>query len=63
MFSYYTGFAYIDVAHLSAEYHTIGIDGKEWLIKNRQKTNISERVPVLPRLKGYSKNMRIIAIV
>ena len=26
----------------------IGIDGKKWLIKNRKKTDISERVPILP---------------
>lgn len=48
IFSCYTGFAYIDVATLTAENLKIGIDGTQWLIKNRQKTDISERVPVLP---------------
>lgn len=48
VFSCYTGFAYIDVANLNVENLKIGIDGTQWLIKNRQKTDISERVPVLP---------------
>lgn len=48
LFSCYTGFAYVDVAHLATKHLKTGIDGKKWLIKNRQKTDISERVPVLP---------------
>ena len=48
VFSCYTGFAYIDVAHLCLKDLKVGIDGRPWLIKNRQKTDISERVHVLP---------------
>jgi len=48
LFSYYTGFAYIDVVQLTTDHVKTGIDNKKWLIKNRQKTDISERVPVLP---------------
>lgn len=48
LFSCYTGFAYIDVMNLTADHIKVGIDGKKWLIKNRQKTDISERVPILP---------------
>lgn len=48
VFSCYTGFAYIDVANLTTGHIKIGIDGKQWLIKDRQKTGISERVPILP---------------
>jgi len=48
LFSCYTGFAYIDVANLTPEHLKIGSDGKQWLIKNRQKTDITERVPLLP---------------
>ena len=48
VFSCYTGFAYVDVNALSLNDLKIGIDGKQWLIKNREKTGISERVPVLP---------------
>lgn len=48
LFSCYTGFAYIDVANLTVDHVKPGIDGRKWLIKNRQKTNISERVPLFP---------------
>lgn len=48
LFSCYTGFAYIDVVNLTWNDLKTGIDGKQWLIKNRQKTDISERVPILP---------------
>jgi integrase len=63
VFCCYTGFAYIDVAHLCLNDLKVGIGGKPWLIKNRQKTDISERVPVLPpaaaiieKYKDYSLN-------
>ena len=49
LFSCYTGFAYIDAATLTKEHLKIGQDGKQWLIKPRQKTGITERVPVLPQ--------------
>ena len=48
LFSCYTGFAYIDMANLTSDHIQYGIDGNRWLIKNRQKTDISERVPILP---------------
>ena len=48
LFSCYTGFAYVDVACLTTEHIKIGADGEQWLIKNRKKTDISERVPMLP---------------
>lgn len=48
LFSCYTGFAYVDVVNLTSDDLHIDIDGKDWLIKNRQKTNISERVPMFP---------------
>ena len=47
IFSCYTGFAYIDASKLTNENIHIGIDGKKWLIKNRQKTDIASRVPLL----------------
>jgi len=49
IFSCYTGFAYIDMSNLTAEHVIIGNDGNKWLIKSRQKTGISERVPILPQ--------------
>ena len=48
LFSCYTGFAYIDIANLATSHIKIGMDEKKWLIKNRQKTDISGRVPILP---------------
>jgi len=63
VFSCYTGFAYIDVANLTTEHIQTGIDGKKWVIKNRQKTSISERVPILPPvgliLKKYKNHDEI----
>ena len=60
LFSCYTGFAYVDVVHLTHNNIKIGVDGKKWLIKNRQKTDISERVPILlpaeQILNKYSHN-------
>ncbi len=48
LFSCYTGFAYVDVANLTSDHIKIGVDGKQWLIKPRQKTGISEIVPIFP---------------
>jgi len=48
LFSCYTGFAYIDVASLTPKHFKTGSDGKPRLVKDRQKTNIPERVPLLP---------------
>lgn len=49
VFSCYTGLAYIDVMKLTPQNITIGIDGAQWLITNRQKTSNSVRVPLLPK--------------
>jgi site-specific recombinase XerD len=53
----------VDVVNLTSNDLKTGIDGKQWLIKNRQKTDISERVPVLPpvaviieKYKSYCEN-------
>lgn len=63
LFSCYTGFAYIDTANLTSENIKIGQDGKQWLIKARQKTGISERVPLLPPalriLKKYENHPKL----
>lgn len=62
VFTCYTGFAYIDVVKLTTSHLKTGIDGKQWLIKDRQKTGISERVRILPsvarildKYKGFFK--------
>jgi len=48
LFSCYTGFAYVDVKKLSKYHINFGIDGDKWIFTNRQKTNTSTRVPLLP---------------
>jgi site-specific recombinase XerD len=48
LFACYTGFAYADVATLTHAHLKNGVDGNKWLIKPRQKTGISEIVPLLP---------------
>jgi len=48
LFSCYTGFAYVDVKKLSKSHINFGIDGDKWIFTNRQKTNTSTRVPLLP---------------
>jgi len=48
LFSCYTGFAYVDVKKLSKSHINVGIDGDKWIFTNRQKTNTSTRVPLLP---------------
>jgi integrase/recombinase XerD len=58
LFSCYTGFAYVDVTNLTADHIKIGIDGNRWLIKNRQKTDISERVPILPPVECILKKYK-----
>ena len=49
LFSCYTGFAYADAAKLTPTNIEIGIDGKKWISKNREKTNVSSRIPLLPQ--------------
>lgn len=48
IFSCFTGLAYIDVQQLTSDNIALGIDGEKWIFKNRQKTDISSRIPLLP---------------
>ena len=48
IFSCYTGLAYIDVKGLKKDHIGIGIDGEKWIFKNRQKTEIKSKIPILP---------------
>ena len=47
LFSCYTGLAYIDIFNLSQDNIIKGIDGRDWLKTNRQKTNTMVSVPLL----------------
>ena len=48
IFSCFTGLAYIDVKQLTKNNVSIGMDGDKWIFKNRQKTETTSRIPLLP---------------
>lgn len=48
LFSCYTGLAYADVKALKRSGIIIGVDGEQWLVSRRQKTDISAHIPLLP---------------
>jgi site-specific recombinase XerD len=48
IFCCFTGFAYKDVQQLSLSNIFIGLDGRRWIKKNRQKTDSKEAVPLMP---------------
>ena len=48
LFSCFTGLAYVDVQQLKRAEIIKGIDGEQWICKNRQKTDIPSRIPLLP---------------
>jgi len=48
VFMCYTGYAYEDAFGLGPENIFIGIDGQKWITKDRQKTDQTECVPLLP---------------
>lgn len=58
LFSCYTGLAYIDISHLKREHIVKGIDAKDWLMTNRQKTGTTVRVPLLPEASVLIKKYR-----
>ncbi|MFA6152795.1 MAG: site-specific integrase [Chitinophagaceae bacterium] len=49
LFSCYTGLAYVDVKKLKRTNIVKGVDGGQWIITNRQKTDASTRLPLLPK--------------
>jgi site-specific recombinase XerD len=48
VFSCFTGLAYIDVKQLTQDNISLGIDGDKWIFKNRQKTDTTSKIPLLP---------------
>jgi len=48
VFSCFTGLAYIDVKQLTKNHISLGIDGDKWIFKNRQKTDTTSKIPLLP---------------
>ena len=47
LFCCYTGLAFVDVAKLKSSEIGIGVDGKEWILTKRKKTNTQSRIPLL----------------
>ncbi len=48
VFSCYTGLAYADVAKLTRQEIVKGVDGEQWIVTARQKTDTSCAIPLLP---------------
>jgi site-specific recombinase XerD len=48
LFSCYTGLAYADIKNLSKSHIKQGMDKKQWIFINRQKTETLSRIPLLP---------------
>lgn len=65
LFSCYTGLAYIDISNLTHEHIVIGIDGKQWLMTRREKTDTLVKVPLLLEaenlIEKYKKHPAAIA--
>lgn len=49
VFSCYTGISYVDIMSLTPDNLVMGIDGNNWIITKRQKTNTTVKVPLLPQ--------------
>ncbi len=47
VFSCYTGISYVDIMNLTANNIVMGIDGCNWIMTKRQKTNTPVNVPLL----------------
>jgi len=64
LFSCYTGLAYADVLKLQQADIKSGIDKKQWIFTQRQKTDTLSRIPLLPialqLIEKYSKHKDVI---
>nr|WP_319398234.1 site-specific integrase [uncultured Carboxylicivirga sp.] len=64
IFSCYTGLSYIDIKNLRSDQISIGIDGKYWIITNRQKTKNKVQIPLLAVadsiLSNYSNHHKVV---
>jgi integrase len=49
VFQCYTGLAYIDAFQLQKADIKDGVDGNQWILSERQKTNSTARIPLLPK--------------
>jgi len=62
VFSCYTGIAYVDVMKLTKDNVLLGIDGGQWIITKRTKTNTPVKIPILETtqllIDKYKNNIR-----
>ena len=58
VFSCYTGLAYADVSNLKRSDIKKGVDDKDWIFINRQKTNSPSHLPLLAQAKKIILNYR-----
>lgn len=49
VFGCYTGLSYIDLVSLTSKNIVLGIDGNNWIITKRQKTNNPVKIPILSK--------------
>jgi len=47
VFSCYTGISYVDIMNLTPNHLVLGMDGGNWIMTKRQKTNTKVKVPLL----------------
>ena len=52
LFVCYTGLSYSDLFALTPESITKGIDGKNWVIYEREKTGVRASIPILPQAQS-----------
>jgi site-specific recombinase XerD len=52
VFSCYTGLAYVDVRNLRRSAIVKGVDGKDWIVTRRQKTDVPTRLPLLQQARN-----------
>ncbi|WBL26690.1 site-specific integrase [Zunongwangia sp. HGR-M22] len=55
IFSCYSGLSYGDAKSLERRHIVKGIDGNNWIVKEREKTGKLFKVPMLPRVKAILK--------
>ena len=49
IFACYTGLAFSDACELTSSNIVKGIDGEDWIIIERKKTNVQAQIPILPK--------------
>lgn len=55
LFQCYTGLSFIDMYNLTGANIIVGIDGGNWIVKNREKTDIRSAIPLLPKAEELVK--------